>query len=161
MITIKEFDSLYQTAVTDHILDIENNEFDMALSLADQPDLVDISNAYQKQNGNFWIALEQETIIGTTGIYSLPGNIGELRRMFVKPQYRGAAHGVGQGLLDISLSWSKANGYTRIFLETTDWLVAAGKFYTKNNFKAINKTRLPATLPVLRQSGKFMVLDLE
>lgn len=33
MITIKELDAFYQTKVLDHILDIENNEFNRGLTL--------------------------------------------------------------------------------------------------------------------------------
>lgn len=71
MITIQEFDPIYQSRVTEHILDIENNEFAMNLTLEMQPDLADIRLMYQKQKGNFWIALEDGEVIGTTGIFFL------------------------------------------------------------------------------------------
>jgi N-acetylglutamate synthase-like GNAT family acetyltransferase len=160
MITIKEFEPAQQAAAIVHILDIENNEFAMGLTLEQQTDIVDIQKEYQQRNGNFWIALDEENVIGTTGIYSLPGNIGELRRMFVKPQYRSKEFKVAQQLLDISLNWARANSYKKIFLETTDWLVAATKFYLKNKFTIIDKTELPKNLPILRSTGTFMVLDL-
>lgn len=160
MITINEFEPAYQSAATAHILYIENDEFRMGLTLEQQTDIVDIQKGYQQQHGNFWIALDDTDVIGTTGIYSLPGDIGELRRMFVKPQYRGNTFNVGQQLLDTSLNWARANGYKKIFLETTDWLAAATKFYLKNNFTVVDKKELPATLPVLRGNGTFMMLEL-
>ncbi len=160
MITIKEFEPAYQSAATAHILDIENNEFAMGLTLEQQTDIVDIPKGYKQSGGNFWIALDEDELIGTSGIYSLPDGIGELRRMFVKPHYRGNAFNVGQQLLDISLNWARANGYKKIFLETTEWLAAATKFYLKNNFAIIAKAELPDSIPVLRNNGTFMVLDL-
>ena len=160
MISIKEFDISYQTQAIDHILDIENNEFNMGLTLKMQPDLVDIHTMYQKQKGNFWIALNNNNLIGTIGIYFLTDTSVELRRMFVKPQYRGKEYGVGQKMLDTALNWAKANSYKEVFLETTDWLVAASRFYTKNDFEEISKDQLPDNLPVLRYSGKFMRLSL-
>lgn len=48
-IFIQEFIPIYQSQVTDHILDIENNEFNMNLTLDMQPDLADIHAMYQKQ----------------------------------------------------------------------------------------------------------------
>jgi hypothetical protein len=49
-----------------------------------------------------------------------------------------------------------ANRFKEEFLETTDWLVVANKFYIKNDFEAICKNQLPDNFPVLRYSGKFM-----
>ena len=161
MITIEEFRSSYQAEVVNHILDIENNEFNMDLTLELQSDLKDIYSSYQKQNGNFWIALDNNSIVGTIGIYSLAESTGELRRMFVKPQYRGKEFKIGQKLLDILLEWSKTNGYKQILLETTSWLIAANKFYAKNNFKEISIVDLPENFPVLRVSGKFMSLTMQ
>lgn len=161
MIAIKEFNTFYQTQVVEHILDIENNEFNMALTLEMQPDLADINGMYQKRNGNFWVALYNNTVIGSIGIYPLTDTNVELRRMFVKPQYRGREYGVGQKMLDTALNWTKANGYKEVFLETTDWLVAASKFYANNNFGLISKKQLPDNFPVLRSSGKFMSLKLQ
>ncbi|MBK9983526.1 MAG: GNAT family N-acetyltransferase [Saprospiraceae bacterium] len=157
-IFIQEFIPIYQSQVTDHILDIENNEFNMNLTLDMQPDLADIHAMYQKQKGNFWIALHDDQVIGTTGIYYLNNSGVELRRMFVKATYRGNEFGVGQHLLDSAISWTKENGFKEIFLETTDWLTAASRFYLKNNFTYISKDKLPRNLPVLRNSGKFMSL---
>jgi N-acetylglutamate synthase-like GNAT family acetyltransferase len=81
--------------------------------------------------------------------------------MFVKVPYRGNESGVGQQLLDNAISWTKENGFKEIFLETTDWLIAATRFYLKNNFTYISIDKLPPNLPVLRTSGKFMSLHLK
>jgi N-acetylglutamate synthase-like GNAT family acetyltransferase len=159
-IYIQEFIPIYQSQVIDHILDIENNEFNMHLTLAMQPDLSNIHAMYQKQKGNFWIALYEGRVIGTTGIYYLNDSAVELRRMFVKESYRGNEFGVGQDLLDSAISWTKENGFKEIFLETTDWLAAASRFYLRNNFTYISIDKLPQNLPVLRSSGKFMNLHL-
>ncbi len=156
MIILKEFNSFYQKQVADHILDLENNEFNMNLTPEMQPDLADINTFYKNRNGNFWIALHNSNLIGTIGIYFLNATSVELRRMFVTPKFRGKEFGVGQGLLDLALNWAKANGYKLVYLETTDLLVAAGKFYIKNNFEFINKEELPDNFPALTPSGIFM-----
>ena len=50
------------------ILDIQNNESKINLSLEEQPDLLTIHDSYQKNGGEFWIALDQGRVIGTLGL---------------------------------------------------------------------------------------------
>ena len=85
MIEIKEFGPFYQQQVVEHILDIENNEFNMNLTLDMQPDLIDIHLAYQQQRGNFWIAIDNNVIVGTIGIYNLQESAAELREIKRRP----------------------------------------------------------------------------
>lgn len=80
--------------------------------------------------------------------------------MFVKDQFRGKEYGIGQKLLGLALTWSGEHGFKQIFLETTDWLAAASRFYLKNNFSYTSIDQLPSTLPVLRPNGKFMSIML-
>ncbi len=53
MITIVPFSKLYQSGVEDVILPIQQTEFGIPITLADQPDLIDIPSFYQKGKGNF------------------------------------------------------------------------------------------------------------
>ncbi|KAM3101510.1 hypothetical protein ACKFKF_07140 [Phormidesmis sp. 146-12] len=56
----------YQMQVAKLILQIQREEFGLPITLEDQPDLLDIPTAYQQGNGNFWIAVENDQVIGTT-----------------------------------------------------------------------------------------------
>ena len=160
MIRIQEFEPIFQDDAVNHILDIENNEFSMGLTIDMQPDIADIRKMYQLQKGNFWLAFHDGHLMGTIGIYHLNEASVELRRMFVCPEFRGKEWGIGQKLLDMAIGWSIATGYQEVYLETTDWLVAASRFYLKNNFTYVDIDQLPLTLPVLRATGKFMRLHL-
>ena len=58
-----------QDAVGRLISGIQRGEFEIDITLADQPDLADIEGFYRKGMGNFWIA-EVDS--------SLPGHHGEV-----------------------------------------------------------------------------------
>ena len=57
--------SQYQAEVIDLILKIQQQEFGVLITLKNQPDLSNIPKFYQQGNGNFWIALNGDNIIGT------------------------------------------------------------------------------------------------
>ena len=48
----------YKQQIIDLILDIQNNEAKINLSLEEQPDLLDIPICYEKDGGEFWLAVE-------------------------------------------------------------------------------------------------------
>jgi hypothetical protein len=62
---IIEYNTEYTEQVIDFILGIQRGEFGVSITAADQPDLKNVKNFYQRGNGNFWIAVDDEKIIGT------------------------------------------------------------------------------------------------
>ena len=54
---IETYSGKYDEEIIALILDIQNNESKINLSLEEQPDLLDIRECYQKKGGEFWIAL--------------------------------------------------------------------------------------------------------
>ncbi len=55
-IEIDEFSIKYQADILNLIVNIQQNEFGIDITAADQPDLCDIKDFYQKDKGNFWVA---------------------------------------------------------------------------------------------------------
>ena len=53
MMTIEIYTEKYKADIAALILNIQNNEFNVPVTLADQPDLLDIENFYFKKKGNF------------------------------------------------------------------------------------------------------------
>jgi hypothetical protein len=88
-INIDTFSDVYKQDVAHLIIDIQKNEFDIPINLEEQPDLKEIPNVYQINNGNFWIATVGKVVIGTIGLLDIGGGRGALRKMFVKREYRG------------------------------------------------------------------------
>lgn len=65
---IKTYFGEYDDEIISLILDIQNKESKINLSLQEQPDLLDIRHAYQDKGGQFWVALSQGKVIGTIAL---------------------------------------------------------------------------------------------
>ncbi|HUR65581.1 MAG TPA: GNAT family N-acetyltransferase [Chitinophagaceae bacterium] len=150
----------YKDIVAKLILDIQQKEFGIPITLDQQPDLGSIPAFYQVDNGNFWIANMGGTIVGTIALLDISNNQGALRKMFVAKEFRGKELGVGQALLSTLLSWARQKGFSEIFLGTTEKFIAAQRFYEKNNFTEIAKQNLPAAFPVMDVDIKFYKITL-
>ena len=154
-VNIETYTDANKKGVTDLILNIQNAEFGIPISLEDQPDLNAIPAFYQTNKGNFWVAKIDNKIIGTISLLDIGDHKGALRKMFVDKNYRGKEFSVGQELLNTLLDWARQKGFTEIFLGTTEKFTRAQKFYEKNGFIEIAKTALPKTCPVMEVDIKF------
>ncbi len=155
MIIIQPFSKKYFSGVVDVILPIQQKEFNIPITLEAQSDLSDIPHFYQKDNGNFWIALNGSEVVGTIALIDIGNNEGALRKMFVKKNYRGSELGVAQHLLQTLFDWCKKHEYSNIYLGTTAKFLAAHRFYEKNAFIEVEKTALPGSFPVMSVDTKF------
>jgi N-acetylglutamate synthase-like GNAT family acetyltransferase len=154
-IEINTYSSVYKNDVADLVLNIQQQEFNIPITLEDQPDLQKIEHFFQSGNGNFWVATIDNNVIGTIALADIGNQQVALRKMFVKEGFRGAAFGAGQALLNTVFEWSKEKHLTDIFLGTTEKYLAAHRFYEKNGFTEIKKTELPKAFPVMQVDNKF------
>jgi putative acetyltransferase len=146
----------YQAQIAEMILGIQQGEFNVPITLADQPDLLDIANFYQQNHGNFWVALNtQNKVIGSIALIDIGGNAGAIRKMFVRKEYRGKELGVAQKLLDTLLEWATAHEIHSLYLGTIERLQAAIRFYEKNEFTLLEKEDLPPTFPLMPVDTHF------
>lgn len=155
MIHIVPYAPVYAAGVVDVILPIQQEEFGVAVTLQDQPDLLDIPGYYQRNAGNFWVALDGDAVVGTIALLDIGNGQAALRKMFVRAVWRGREHGVAQRLLDTLLVWSREQGLREIFLGTTAQFLAAHRFYDKNGFEEITQSVLPASFPLMTVDTKF------
>jgi N-acetylglutamate synthase-like GNAT family acetyltransferase len=155
MIEIVPFSKHHISGVVDVILPIQQLEFDIPITLDDQPDLLDIPGFYQKGSGNFWVALHGSEIVGTIALLDIGNNQGALRKMFVKAQFRGSRQGVARRLLRVLLDWCELHNIYEIYLGTTAKFLAAHRFYEKNGFLEIQQSELPISFPVMSVDTKF------
>jgi N-acetylglutamate synthase-like GNAT family acetyltransferase len=140
----------YKDEVIRLVLNIQQHEFQVNVSLEDQPDLEAVETVYQSGNGNFWVALANTEVAGTVGLLDAGNGIGALRKMFVKKEFRGGPQGAGQLLLNTLLKWAREKGFKKIYLGTTEAFAAARRFYEKNGFIEIDKSMLPACFPLMK-----------
>ncbi len=159
-INICEYKSDYCQRIIEMILEIQQDEYKIPISLKDQPDLEDIEKYYQRR-GKFWVAVDENSVIGTIGIIDIGDGNAVLRKMFVKKEYRGKDMGVSKKLLAQLLKWAAQNNFHRVYLGTTLQFLAAHRFYEKNQFVEIPKETLPANFPVMEVDKKFYRYDIQ
>jgi N-acetylglutamate synthase-like GNAT family acetyltransferase len=150
----------YSQQIVDLIIPIQQIEFGVPITLADQPDLLDIENNYHATGGNFWGALHEGKVVGTIALISIGDNKGVIRKMFVNKDFRGKELGIAQKLLDQLVAYCRANGISDLYLGTVDILKAAIRFYERNGFVTIAKQDLPATFPIMSADNVFCHLEI-
>jgi GNAT superfamily N-acetyltransferase len=151
--------------VIDFILGIQRGEFGVPITIADQPDLADVPGWYDEGRGCFWVAREGEAIVGTIGLLD-HGDVarGEhdaaLRKMFVRHDRRGAAHGVAEGLFSALIAHARAVGLVTLRLGTRPEMLAAHRFYEKHGFSRVDPEALPPSFPRMKVDSVFYRIDL-
>jgi N-acetylglutamate synthase-like GNAT family acetyltransferase len=159
-IRIIEYQEQYTSQLVELILGIQVGEYGIATSLEAQPDLLQIPEFYQVNNGNFWLALDGEKVVGTISLKIFSPAQGALRKMFVADGYRGKPHNIAQQLFERLRATAEQQKLTTIYLGTTDKYLAAHRFYEKNGFVLMNKTQLPEEFPIVLVDNRFYRLDI-
>ena len=142
------------------IVPIQQEEYGIAITYDEQPDLRDIPGFYQQGAGQFWVALDGERVIGTVGLRDIGGGSAALRKMFVARAYRGERHGTATALLETLLAHARRLAVETIYLGTTEKFLAAHRFYEKNGFSLIAADRLPASFPRMSVDSRFYHIRL-
>ena len=94
-----------------------------------EADLDDPQQAY----GAIWVATDNSDIIGSVAIRLLAGGQdAELKRMYLKPAYRG--RGLGRNLLSEAIGWAEHQGCQSIALDTASSMTAAQRLYESAGF---------------------------
>ncbi|WP_144157366.1 GNAT family N-acetyltransferase [Paraburkholderia sp. BCC1885] len=157
-ITIDRFEQADLRGVLDVILPIQQDEFGVAVTLDNQPDLLAIPEFYQTGKGDFWVARRHGTVVGTIGLKDIGSSQGALRKMFVSAPFRGREFRVSAHLLDRLLKEAARRAITDVFLGTTASFLAAHRFYEKNGFIEIAKDALPDTFPLMAVDTRFYAI---
>ena len=165
-LTILPLSNVYRDEVAGLILPIQQTEFHVPITLADQPDLADLEAAYFRPGGHFWGAFVEGELAGTIGLLvrgpaGIHTPIGVIRKMFVKPPFRGKQWGVAQRLLETLVTYSRENGLEHLYLGTITSRKAAHRFYEKNGFERMEKTALPAIFPFMPVDDVFYHLEIK
>lgn len=152
---IEDYQSEYQDGIIELIVGIQRSEFGLDITADDQPDLADIPNFYIQGKGNFWVAADNNQVVGTISLLDIGDDTVALRKMFVAESHRGKEKGVANQLLNTAFDWAEANQLKAIYLGTTSKFLGAHRFYEKNGFSEIMKSALPESFPVMAVDTKF------
>lgn len=157
---VKQYSKEYHSQVVDLILHIQRQEYNIPITKEEQPDLFAIEDFYQTGNGNFWVAICNDKVVGTISLLDIGNNQVALRKMFVDQDFRGATFRTASLLLNHAMGWGKENSIKEVYLGTTPQFVAAHRFYEKNGFTSVGLEELPENFPVLQVDKKFYQYSL-
>jgi GNAT superfamily N-acetyltransferase len=93
--------------------------------------------SYKPPDGIFYILQIKDKIIGMGAFRKLDDNTGEVKRMYIRPDFRGNDY--GKALLQKLLSKGKEFGCSRILLDTGRFMSATQHIYRSVGFKEIAK----------------------
>ncbi|TDM12722.1 GNAT family N-acetyltransferase [Macrococcus lamae] len=96
------------------------------------------SSYHSQQNAEYWVAVDDETIVGGIGIapFDETTHTCELQKLYVAESAQG--QGISRLLMDAALEFA-SHYYKYCYLETTDTLDVACKLYYKYGFKLLEQ----------------------
>lgn len=159
-IEIRQIGNSYSPQVIDLILNIQQNEFNIPITIEDQPDLMQIDNFYMECGGNFWGAFANGELVGSIALVKFDERAGAVRKMFVKKEFRGKELNIAQHLLETLIQFCAEKQIDDIYLGTVDVLKAAMRFYERNHFNKVEKEKLPVRFPLMNADNAFYHLNI-
>lgn len=102
-----------------------------------EEELADLPAMYSIPNGAILLLYAEEQPIATVGIRYFADGVGELKRMYIHPDYRGKQ--LGHALVERILTKAQELGYQRVLLDTLDTMIPAIRTYEAAGF-----VRIPA-----------------
>lgn len=124
------------------------------LEPADEPHLTDPEGRIIAAGGQVFVALENETVIGTCGVVPTQPDEFEIVKLAVATSARG--RGIGRQLVNACLAHVRQLGARQVVLLSNSRLVAALRLYERVGFRY---APLPASNPYAT-GDVYMVLDL-
>ncbi|SUX43709.1 GNAT family N-acetyltransferase [Chryseobacterium indoltheticum] len=161
MLEINLVNNTYSKEIIDLVLTIQQKEFNVPITIEDQPDLMQIDDFYFTNGGSFWGAFINGELVGTIALIKFDEKKAAIRKMFVKKEFRGKEYGIAQKLLETLIAYCQKNGIDEVYLGTVSILEAALRFYERNHFIRIEKEQLPSKFPLMTADNVFCFLNLK
>lgn len=96
-----------------------------------------LEKKYGLPDGRLYLAFVDGTAAGTVGLRKLDENCGELKRLYVKPEFR--CRRLGKQLTERIILDAKSIGYTELRLDTLPFLKRAIHMYQELGFVPIER----------------------
>lgn len=101
-----------------------------------EAELAALPGCYSAPRGCILLAMEGATVLGCIALRPLDGEIGEVKRMYVRAAHRRG--GIGRGLFDRLLEVAAGAGYRRLRLDTLESMAGARRLYESRGFTPIS-----------------------
>jgi GNAT superfamily N-acetyltransferase len=146
--------------VIELITAIQQREFGLQITTADQPDLIDVQAYYRDPGGELWVASRGPMVVGTIAAINIGNGQIALRKLFVAAADRGGRPSLATRLMDRLRDWAADREVRDIYLGTTSRMHAAHRFYERHGFIEIDKHQLAGPFPVMAVDSRFYRLRL-
>ena len=115
--SIRQFRTGDAQAIQNLITGIMNQEFPQTKAAYPVDDLLDIAQVYGKNGEAFFVATNNDHVIGTVAVKREDGRAALLRRIFVDPLHR--RQKIGVQLIEHAIQFCKTNGYEEVIFKTS------------------------------------------
>jgi ribosomal protein S18 acetylase RimI-like enzyme len=123
--------SLIRAHLVTHVARPEASFVDRVLAALPSP--------YVAPDGGMWVAWAGDDPLGCVALHAISTDVGELKRVYVKPDARG--RGVGRRLTERAILEARARGYSRLRLGTQNTAIPAQRLYESLGFRRIDAYR--------------------
>jgi GNAT superfamily N-acetyltransferase len=114
---------------------------------------------YLPPDGRMLLAIERATAAGIACMRRIREKTGEIKRMYVRPEFR--RRGIGRALVDALISEAQEIGHATMRLDSTRFMAAAHSLYRSMGFREI-EPYLESEIPrEFQQYWVFMELRLQ
>lgn len=140
-ITIKKIDTAKGFKQGKTLFEAYANSLDFDLRYQDfEKELSTIAQQYKAPSGALFLCfIDHETAVGCAGVRKFAEGIAELKRLYVKPDYRGFK--IGKMLLDLAINTARQLDYKFIRLDTVPGQTKAQELYHRFGFYEITPYR--------------------
>lgn len=98
-----------------------------------EQEMAGFPGAYAPPGGRLLLALDGSEAAGCVGIRGLEPDTCEMKRLYIRPAYRG--HRLGRRLIEAALEQARAMGYSAMYLDTLPGMDAAIRLYESFGFQ--------------------------
>ncbi len=116
-------------------------------------ELATLPGHYAPPEGRLYLALAGGKVAGCAGLRRIEEHVGELKRVYVRPIFRG--QGIGRRLVLAVVEAARGNGHRHLRLDTLPSMKRAQELYRSMGFKPIEAYR---ENPVI--GSEFLELNL-
>ena len=129
--------------------------FDIATML--EQDMLELDK-YSPPGGCLMLAKYERQLAGLACMRKIREDIGEIKRMYVRPAYR--KKGIGKALVEAVIEEARTNEYSRIRLDSARFMTSAHSLYRSIGFAEIEPYSESEIPPALHEHWIFMELWL-
>lgn len=120
---------------TDMLIECDKNFKDYLIKQNYDDELEHLENKYGLPYGRLYLAFCDNKLAGCIGLKKIDDESCEIKRLYVKPEFRGKQ--IGNILVKQIIADAKSIGYKHILLDTFPFLETAIKMYKKLGFYEI------------------------